>query len=156
MAALLPEVTDNAAPFLTIAADTIVVLEERILGKPKDAGDAFAMLCALSGKEHSVITGCALVGPDDSPDESEEKSFAVSSRVIMWDCPRELLRAYAESGEPLDKAGAYAVQGAGAFLIKSLNGSWSNVVGLPLAELVQELLAMGALSPAAPANPVQP
>lgn len=135
------------APPLVVAADTIVVLHERILGKPRDSSDAFAMLRELSGKKHSVITGCALLALD----ASHCRSFAASSDVVMWQCPEPLLRAYAYSGEPLDKAGAYAVQGAGAFLVKSLEGSWSNVVGLPLAELVQELLACGAIAPAEPA-----
>lgn len=128
---------------LVIAADTIVVLAGRILGKPTDADDAFAMLSALSGQRHSVITGCALLVPE----ESDPRVFAVKSAVSMWDCPRQLLRAYANGGEPLDKAGAYAVQGAGAFLIKSIEGSWSNVVGLPLAEIIQELCSLGVLSP---------
>lgn len=77
-------------------------------------------------------------------------SFAVESRVRMWAVPAALLHAYAFSGEPLDKAGAYAVQGAGAFLVESIEGSWSNVVGLPLAELVRELLKMGCIAPFAP------
>ena len=146
VASLLLEARDNAesSPLpLVIGADTIVVLRDNILGKPRNADDAFAMLSALSGNSHKVITGCALL----SPDTFQARTFAVSSDVVMWDCPPELLRSYADSGEPLDKAGAYAVQGAGAFLIKSLQGSWSNVVGLPLAELVQELLGMGVLLP---------
>jgi MAF protein len=150
VATLLLEARDHAtaSPLpLVIAADTIVVLRDNILGKPRNADDAFAMLSALSGNSHKVITGCALL----SPDTFRARTFAVSSDVVMWDCPPELLRSYADSGEPLDKAGAYAVQGAGAFLIKSLHGSWSNVVGLPLAELVQELLGMGVLLPAQPA-----
>jgi septum formation protein len=127
---------------VVIAADTIVVLEGAILGKPRDAEAAFAMLSALSGKSHSVITGCAILdGAADAP-----RVFAVESRVSMWPCPREALLAYAHSPEPLDKAGAYAVQGAGAFLVRSIKGSWSNVVGLPLAELIQELLALGAIA----------
>lgn len=134
---------DSEPPALVIAADTVVVLDGAILGKPKDAEDAYTMLSSLSGRQHKVITGCVLL----CPSLGKERSFAVSSDVLMWDCPKALLRAYASSGEPLDKAGAYAVQGAGAFLVKSLSGSWTNVVGLPLAELVQELLAMDALSP---------
>ena len=140
---LRPEQRNLNLPPLVIAADTIVVLSGRILGKPRDSDDAFAMLSALSGKQHEVITGCALLVSG----QSGPVTFAVSSDVVMWDCPPELLRAYANSGEPLDKAGAYAVQGAGAFLIKSLKGSWSNVVGLPLAELIQKLLEDGSISP---------
>jgi septum formation protein len=127
---------------VVIAADTIVVLEGEILGKPRDAEAAFAMLSVLSGKSHSVITGCAILdGAADAP-----RLFAVESRVHMWPCPPEALLAYARSPEPLDKAGAYAVQGVGAVLVRSIKGSWSNVVGLPLAELLEELLALGAIA----------
>lgn len=164
---LLPELpveqpgSFQGAP-VVIAADTIVVLDGAILGKPKDAEHAFAMLSALAGRTHSVISGCALLrGPlrDDAarcftpapegaePDpQSRVFCYAVESRVRMWRCPESLLRAYARSGEPLDKAGAYAVQGAGAFLVERLEGSWSNVVGLPLAETVRALLAMEVIA----------
>lgn len=131
----------NAPSPLLIAADTIVVLQRRILGKPRDPEHALSMLRALAGKTHTVITACSLWK------DGREECFAVRSKVRMWDCPEELLAAYARSGEPADKAGAYAVQGAGAFLVKSIEGSWSNVVGLPLAELVQALLALRAIAP---------
>ena len=148
---------------LIIAADTIVVLDNRILGKPKDAGHAFAMLSSLTGRTHTVISGCALLralplesggerclAPAAQGDLPTPQTpffcFAVETRVHMWNCPEPLLRAYAMSGEPLDKAGAYAVQGAGAFLVERLEGSWSNVVGLPVAELVRALLHMGVLA----------
>lgn len=130
---------------LVIAADTVVVLDGKILGKPRNSGEALEMLCALSGRAHTVTTGCALL----SAIGSEARSFAVHSRVSMWDCPLPLLRAYACCGEPMDKAGAYAVQGTGAFLVSGIEGSWSNVVGLPLAELVQTLLDMRAITPLA-------
>ena len=146
-AAMLPEyaairaASPSAHP-VVIAADTIVVLGRRILGKPRDAGHALDMLRALAGKKHRVITGCALL------DNGTGRSFAVQSRVLMWDCPDELLRAYVSGGEPMDKAGAYAVQGVGACLVQHIAGSWSNVVGLPLAELVQTLLEINAIAPA--------
>ena len=127
-------------PPLVIAADTIVVLRGRILGKPRDSEHALDMLRKLAGKKHTVITGCALLKAGAS------RSFTVQSHVVMWKCPDDLLRAYAESGEPLDKAGAYAVQGMGAFLVQRIIGSWSNVVGLPLAELVQVLVEMRAIA----------
>ena len=126
-----------------IAADTIVALRSRILGKPQTPGEAFAMLRDLSGKSHTVITGCALL------DGQAPRVFAVRSTVRMWDCPDALLRAYADSGEPADKAGAYAIQGLGACLVRGITGSWSNVVGLPLAELVQALTHMRAIAPVA-------
>lgn len=117
-----------------LAADTIVVLNRRILGKPKDNDEALLMLRALAGGKHTVITGCCLLTG------SMEDCFYVESAVHMWQAPDDLLVAYAASEEPLDKAGAYAVQGSIGFLIRSIHGSWSNVVGLPLAEVVQKLL----------------
>ncbi len=125
-----------------IAADTVVSLAGRILGKPGNPEQAYAMLEALAGKRHSVITACFILrcGPSDTAPCPH--SFAVKSRVHMWDAPPDLLRAYANSTEPVDKAGAYAVQGKGAVLVRSIEGSWSNVVGLPLAELTQALLHM--------------
>lgn len=117
-----------------LAADTIVVLNGRILGKPKDNDEALKMLRALSGVKHTVITGCCLLAG------SLEDSFYVESTVHMWQAPDELLVAYASSDEPLDKAGGYAIQGSIGFLVRSIQGSWSNVVGLPLAEVVQKLL----------------
>lgn len=127
-------------PYAVIAADTVVVLKERILGKPRDADAAYAMLRKLAGRAHSVVSGCAIRVSGESP-----VTFAVRSEVRMWACPEAMLRAYANSGEPLDKAGAYAAQGVGAFLVDRVVGSWSNVVGLPLAELVRELARLGVL-----------
>lgn len=138
-AAIAGEASPDAPP-LIIAADTVVALGNRLLGKPRDPEHALHMLRALAGKKHTVITGCALLGA------GAPRVFAVQSDVTMWNCPDDLLRAYARGGEPMDKAGAYAVQGAGAFLVQSINGSWSNVVGLPLAELVQTLVAMRAVA----------
>ncbi|MDR2489740.1 MAG: Maf family protein [Desulfovibrio sp.] len=126
-------------PALVIAADTIVALRGRILGKPRSPEHALDMLRSLAGKTHTVTTACALLK------EGERRLFTVHSRVRMWACPDDLLRAYACCGEAADKAGAYAVQGMGAALVRSIAGSWSNVVGLPLAELVQALLAMDAI-----------
>lgn len=135
---------------LIIAADTIVVLRSAILGKPRDPDHALSMLRRLAGKTHTVITGCALLSTETS------RSFAVRSRVSMWRCPESLLQAYARSGEPSDKAGAYAVQGMGACLVQGITGSWSNVVGLPVAELVQALLEMNAIAPAGAPAAVSP
>lgn len=134
----------GAPPYAVIAADTVVVLDGRPLGKPDSAGDAFAMLSLLAGRSHTVVTGCALLAADAGG--GRRATFAVQSRVSMWACPEPMLRAYAASGEPLDKAGAYAVQGKGAFLVERIEGSWSNVVGLPLAELVRELLELGIVA----------
>jgi septum formation protein len=128
------------ADSLIIAADTIVVLDGRILGKPADHGEALEYLRLLAGRSHDVLTACVLESL------TARESFVVCTRVTLWRCPDALLAAYASGDEPLDKAGAYAVQGQGAFLVERLQGSWSNVAGLPLTELVQALLRMGALA----------
>ena len=138
-----PAAVQTPSPVI-IAADTVVVLDNVILGKPRDTAHAFAMLKNLAGKTHTVITGCAVFM------DAREHSFTERTSVSMWDCPEALLRAYARSAEPADKAGAYAVQGAGACLVRSIEGSWSNVVGLPLSELVRTLLTIGAIESAIP------
>ncbi len=124
-----------------LGADTVVVLDGEILGKPSDAAEALSFLTRLAGRTHEVITGCAVWA------DAALTTFAAHTRVTMWDCPPALLARYAASGEPLDKAGAYAIQGAGAFLVESIEGSWSNVVGLPVAELIQVLLEKNAVVP---------
>jgi septum formation protein len=123
-----------------IAADTIVVLHGRILGKPADHEEALEFLRLLAGKTHEVLTACVLESL------AARESFVARTRVTLWNCPDALLAAYASGEEPLDKAGAYAVQGQGAFLVEHVQGSWSNVAGLPLAELIQALLRMGAIA----------
>nr|WP_321514222.1 Maf family protein [uncultured Pseudodesulfovibrio sp.] len=118
-----------------IGADTIVVLKDRIMGKPKDVAHALEMLTALSGKTHQVITGFCMVMPDGS-----DITKAVSTDVDMRNSTDEELRAYIATGEPTDKAGAYAIQGVGTFLVTAINGSYTNVVGLPVARILQILL----------------
>jgi septum formation protein len=125
---------------LILAADTVVVLDGRILGKPSDRGEALEYLRLLAGRSHEVLTACSLESL------AARESFVVSTRVALWPCPDQLLAAYASGDEPLDKAGGYAVQGRGAFLVQSVQGSWSNVAGLPLAELIQALLRLDALA----------
>ena len=127
---------------VVIAADTIVVLGGEILGKPDDSNHAYAMLRSLAGKTHTVVTACVIFHQN-----AALHAFSVQSQVTLWDAPPELLRAYANSAEPLDKAGAYAAQGAGTALVRRIDGSWSNVVGLPLAELFEALLEMGIIAP---------
>lgn len=138
------EQTGGPAPDrLLLAADTIVALGSRLLGKPRDEDDALHMLRDLSGREHQVISGVCLVTPD-----GREQSFSESSSVRFHPWPEAILRAYVQTGEPLDKAGAYAVQGQGAFLVAEVRGSWSNVVGLPVTLLAARLLAEGWMLPA--------
>ncbi len=125
-----------------LAADTIVVLDQDILGKPRDAADACAMLARLSGRIHQVVTGCCLVRP-----QGGEKCFAVSSDVTMRRSHQAELAAYAATGEPLDKAGAYAIQGLGGFLVRRVEGSYTNVVGLPLSRVLEVLLEWAVAAP---------
>ncbi len=125
-----------------IGADTVVVLDGQILGKPADKAEALCYLKRLSGREHQVISAVSLVLPN-----KDEERFSVTTRVVMHSWPEALLASYVATGEPLDKAGAYAIQGRGAFLADAVIGSWSAVVGLPLAELVALLIRKEAISP---------
>ena len=121
-----------------LAADTLVFLGATILGKPADAADARRMLSLLSGATHSVVTGVALLSDGALFEES------AVSRVRFASLSEEEIAWYAESPEPLDKAGAYAVQGAGARFVESIEGSPSNVIGLP-ARTVYALLGRARL-----------
>jgi len=124
--------------FLILAADTIVVLGRKFLQKPKSAGEAARMLKALSGKTHEVISGvCVLKVEEGAP--VKERAFTVVSRVTFKTLSKPEIDGYVSTKEPMDKAGAYAVQGVGSFLVKSIAGSYTNVVGLPLAELTDLL-----------------
>ncbi len=137
----------EVAPFYpaaaVIAADTVVALDGEIMGKPASETEAVGMLRRLAGRRHVVYTGCCLRLPG-----GREEIFCGASQVLMHAWPEAALRAYAAGGEPEDKAGAYAVQGQGAFLVESISGSWTNIVGLPLVELLDALLAHGVIKPA--------
>ena len=124
-----------------LGADTLVVIDREVLGKPANENEAFSMLRKLSGKEHSVITGFCLVAPDSKKAHSE----AVVTRVTFKALTKTEILGYVATGEPLGKAGSYAIQGIGAFLVKGITGSYTNVVGLPLCALVNALVATGAL-----------
>jgi septum formation protein len=133
-------VAERCAPSCCIlAADTLVVLDELVLGKPRDPEEAAAMLLRLSGRTHRVITGWALLVPELERLESGTEE----SRVRMRRVGREEAVAYAASGEPLDKAGAYAVQGEGGRFVASIEGSRTNVIGLPLEALLPRLDRLG-------------
>lgn len=118
-----------------VAADTVVALGNRILGKPAHPEEALSMLQSLAGKEHDVFSAVAVLCPAGAI------AFAVHTKVRMAPASATTLQRYVETGEPADKAGAYAIQGIGAFLIEAIAGSWSNVVGLPLAETITALRA---------------
>ena len=118
---------------LVIAADTNVVRKKRILGKPVDSGDAIETLKFLSGKVHEVLTGVAIIGPDTGC------QWAVHTQVQFRELGSAEIEAYVATGEPMDKAGSYGIQGKGAHLVRGIEGSYTNVVGLPLAEVVETL-----------------
>jgi len=124
---------------LVVGADTVVVLDGRILGKPRDARDAAGMLTRLSGRTHEVLTGVALVPVAGG----RARTAVVRSRVEMKPFDVATVRRYVAGGEPLDKAGAYAVQGHGRHLVARVTGSLTNVVGLPLERLGRLLREAG-------------
>ncbi|GAB6888361.1 Maf family protein [Desulfothermus okinawensis JCM 13304] len=126
-----------------IGADTSVVLDDQILGKPKDIEDAISTLKKLMGKWHRVYTGCVII--DSSSKNRKTEQFVVKSEVFMDTFNEDILRKYVDTMEPMDKAGSYAIQGVGAFLIKEIRGSYSNVIGLPINELVKSLLKISAI-----------
>lgn len=118
---------------LVIGADTIVVYEGKILGKPGDKEDAVRMLTMLQGKEHSVYTGVALLSGE------QEIVFAEETRVQMCPMTPEEIAWYVNTGEPMDKAGAYGIQGLCARFVRQIQGDYNNVVGLPVGRIYQEL-----------------
>lgn len=124
-------------PAVVLGADTAVVLDGRILGKPENREDALAMLADLSGREHQVLTAVAL------DDGQHVHSFCVTSTVRFRAISTDEAQRYWASGEPADKAGGYAVQGLGAVFVTGLSGSYSAVVGLPLCETADLLGQFG-------------
>ena len=132
-------VAHNCGNALIIAADTFIVVDGRVLGKPRSLKDAEQMLKKLSGRSHRVITGFTIL------DTETQKSLSrsVSTTVYFKELSREDILAYIRTGEPLDKAGAYAIQGIGAVLIEKISGDLSNVIGLPLAALMESLKKFG-------------
>jgi len=115
---------------VVIGADTAVVIDDAVLGKPRDEEDAESMLLRLAGRTHSVVTGVAVRGPG-----GVQTTLSVT-QVLFRDIGRDEVRAYWQSGEPCDKAGAYAIQGIGGVFVEKIEGSYSGVVGLPIFETV--------------------
>lgn len=128
----------KAEPFknendIVIGADTVVAIDDKILGKPTDKNDAKAMLRSLSGKYHSVFTGVSLIKGE------KIDSFFVETRVKFFDLTDEEIEKYVDSNEPMDKAGAYGIQGLGSLLVEKIDGDYFNVVGLPISQLNRHL-----------------
>ncbi len=136
------EVSEKNPACLVIAADTIVVFDQLIMGKPQSDAQALEMLKKLQGKTHRVITAVMI----KSLSQKLAESFICQTLVEMVPATDELIMEYVKTGEPSDKAGAYAIQGVGAFLVKSVQGSYTNVVGLPLAEVWRSLRALKAVT----------
>jgi septum formation protein len=122
-----------------IAADTFIVFRKRILGKPHTKDEARKMLRILNGRGHSVITGFTILDTETN----RKVSRSVVTKVFFRNLTPEEIDAYVESGEPLDKAGAYAVQGLGSAIVRRIEGDYFNVVGLPVSSLVEELKKFG-------------
>jgi len=124
-----------------IGADTIVLIDGSILGKPGSESGARAMLKQLSGQTHQVLTGYAICC------KAKERNFSetIKTEVSFKNLSEEEIEWYIHTGEPFDKAGAYAIQGLGTFIVKSINGSYTNVVGLPVCEVVEFLIKEGIL-----------
>jgi septum formation protein len=133
-------------PAMIIAADTEVVLDGRVLGKPRTSEDARNMLVKLAGRKHSVITGVTLIRLPDA----ERRSFVETTHVHFSAIPEEEIRRYLATGEPFDKAGSYAIQGRAGRYVPRIEGCYFNIVGLPLARLCQSLAELGWSEDASP------
>ena len=118
---------------VVIAADTIVVCDNRVLGKPRDQEDAVNMLKLLSGRDHQVMTGCTILRGDKT------ETFTEITDLHFRELSDREIRKYVESGEPMDKAGAYGIQGGAALFCEKLSGDYYNVVGLPVCRLFETL-----------------
>lgn len=132
------EIAGKIEDAAVIGADTVVVVDDEILGKPRSASEAVKMLKKLSGRTHRVITGMAVVDSTGRRVVDHDITF-----VVFRSLSEEEIRAYVDSGEGLDKAGSYGIQGLGALFIPRIEGSYSNVVGLPLAKLDEMLKHFG-------------
>ncbi len=128
-------VPDQLPGDVVLGADTVIELDHELIGKPCDDKSAFRILARLRHRQHKVITGVCLLKIGDR----SQKIFAVSSEVTMRDYSDQEIRDYIRSGEPMDKAGAYAIQGKGKDLIEEYRGSYTNIVGLPIDEIAAEL-----------------
>lgn len=139
---LAEQKADAVAPLckeedVILAADTVVVADGKILGKPVDAEDACKMLRMLSGQTHTVMTGVCITG------NGKRKSFVSQTDVTFYPLTDSEIESYVATGDPMDKAGSYGIQSKGVVLVEKICGDYSNVVGLPLARCVRELREFG-------------
>ncbi|HZJ77231.1 MAG TPA: Maf family protein [Clostridia bacterium] len=126
---------------IVLGVDTVVAVEDKILGKPKSEEDAVSMLKTLSGREHFVCTGVCIIS------KTTKKSFCQKTKVKFYNLTDEEIREYVKTGEPMDKAGAYGIQGKGCVFVQGIEGDYFNVVGLPVARTVKELKKMNKKAP---------
>lgn len=124
-----------------LGADTVVFIDGTILGKPKDEAEAYSMLKKISGREHKVITGFFIYHPYHSTSVGDE----IESFVKVKALDEKEIKGYIKTEEPFDKAGAYAIQGIGMFMIEKVRGSYTNVIGLPVCEIIAALKQVGAI-----------
>lgn len=118
---------------MIVGADTVVAYQGQILGKPTDKADAKRMLTMLSGQTHEVYTGVCLI------EDGEAKTFYEETKVTFYEISEDEIERYIETGEPMDKAGSYGIQGKAAVFIKGIEGDYYNVVGFPIARFLQEI-----------------
>jgi septum formation protein len=135
------EVANRTPTAWVIGADTIVLIKDTILGKPESIEQARRMLVQLSGQTHQVLTGYAILHAAKDSLYSE----TVSTEVVFKNLSASEIEWYINTKEPFDKAGAYAIQGLGTFLVKKINGSYTNVVGLPVCEVIEYLITKGVI-----------
>ncbi len=126
---------------LVIGADTVVAAKGQILGKPKDREAARQMLRSIQGGSHEVYTGVTILDREEG--KERQKTFHVMTEVVFYPMSEEEIQRYVDTQEPMDKAGAYGIQGKAGIFVKEIHGDYNNVVGLPVARLYQELKEMG-------------
>lgn len=127
------KVNKNQKNDLVLGCDTIVIIDNRVLGKPSNRQDAYSMLKTLSGRIHNVVTGCCIIY------NGHRKIFHETTKVEFYNLTDDEIDNYILSEEPFDKAGSYAIQGKGALLIKKIDGDYYNVVGLPISRINKEI-----------------
>lgn len=131
------DVASQFPAYFVLGADTVVSIEQEILGKPSHAKEAYSMLEKLSGTTHQVYTGVSIVVGNRT------HSFYERTDVTFWELSEQDITLYIESEEPFDKAGGYGIQGKGAYFVKEIKGDYYNVMGLPLSRTIRELKKMG-------------